>query len=102
MYTSCKNKNLRSDNSFAVTSEGRYVQILEFILDLPTGKEFTLYNVVSTDDLIIEDKSTAMKTVTGISDDIYAIETHRIDMICVHITTLGDRHICAVPNLYYY
>ena len=51
LYTSCKRKNLRSDNSFAVTKEGSFIRLIEFIVDEGSRKEYVVCNEIHAENI---------------------------------------------------
>ena len=83
-----------------MTKTGDFIRLIQFIIDVPTKKEYTIYNKIHTEN-IFEDL-TFLKKIINISRDIQIIETNHIDRICVFINTGDKEYICPVPNLYLY
>lgn len=98
LFTSCKRDRLRSDNSFAITVEGFYVKLVEFLVDPVEQKEYTLCHVVE-----IEQTDNPNKKITNVSAMVTSIDTNSIKKVCVHLKSdvLDAEYVCAVPNLYY-
>lgn len=73
LFNSFKSRRIRSDNSFAVTRNGDYVRILEFIIDEEELLEYTLCHMVLTDNVFSNTHCT--KRIRQILRNITAIET---------------------------
>ncbi|XP_024892185.1 uncharacterized protein LOC112467697 isoform X1 [Temnothorax curvispinosus] len=101
LYTSSKRNIIRSDNSYALTTEGIFIHIVDFIIDAPTRKEYTICHLVNTED-IFNNNSLPLKKVVNISDNLVAKDTNSIEKICVFMNIDNMMYICAVPNLYFY
>ena len=100
LYTSCKKRNLRSNNSFAITKTGVFIHLIEFIIDELSRRENTLCNKVNVENIFEE--LTVVKKIVNIDDEVQIIKTDDIDRICVLIDTGDKKYICSVPNLCIY
>lgn len=101
LYTSCRKNRIRSDNSFAITHEKAYVQVVDFIIDAQTRMEYTICKFLITEEIFHND-FLSLKMITNISDRLVAVETNNIDRVCVYINVNNVMYICAVPNLHFY
>ncbi|XP_071639002.1 uncharacterized protein [Temnothorax longispinosus] len=101
LYISSRKNRLRSNNSFALTKEGSFIRIIDFIIDPLSRKEYTICNVVNTEH-IFDNNNTSMKKVIDIPNALLAIETNTIERVCVFIDINNAMYICAVPNLFFY
>lgn len=100
LYTSSKRNMIRSDNSYALTTEGIFIRIVDFIIDTPTRKEYTICYIVSTENVF--NNSLPLKKIVNISDNLVAKDINSIERVCVCMNIDNIRYICAVPNLYFY
>ncbi|XP_067203731.1 uncharacterized protein [Linepithema humile] len=101
LYTSSRRNMIRSDNSYAVTTEGDFIRIIEFIIDIPTRKEYTICHLVIKED-IFNNNSLPLKKVVNISDNLIIKDTNSIERVCVFMNIDNIMYICPVPNLYFY
>lgn len=101
MYTSFTKKRIRSDNSYAITKTGEFVQLHDFIVDKTTRKEIVIARIVKTAQIENFD-FLPMLFVTEISEELIAINISTIDRICVFIDNTNQQYICPVPNLLHY
>ncbi|XP_023315519.1 uncharacterized protein LOC111693857 [Trichogramma pretiosum] len=102
LFNSSKINRQRSDNSYAITHDGTFIQILDFIVDPINRLEFTLVRMINIEN-IYPDREASIKKITEISENIFAIKTADIAKVCVFISI--DKNISyvgPVPNLYYY
>ena len=79
LYTSYKNKQLRSNNSFAITSTGSYIRIIDFLVDQTHQKEYTICSLVN-----VENNDSAIKKILHVSETIIAVETKTIESMCTN------------------
>lgn len=100
LYTSSRNM-IRSDNSYALTTEGIFIHIVDFIIDTPTRREYTICHIVNTED-VFNNNSLPLKKVVNISDNLIAKDTNSIERVCVFMNIDNIMYISAVPNLYFY
>ncbi|KAJ8670010.1 hypothetical protein QAD02_001269 [Eretmocerus hayati] len=96
LYSSNNLRNIRSNNSFALTSDGLHIRISEFYYDAITGLERTLINRVDVEE-IFEDLIMPIKRVIGISPEMETIGTDTIERICVFMEVGDKRYISPVP-----
>ncbi|KAL7288253.1 hypothetical protein TKK_0017593 [Trichogramma kaykai] len=102
LFNSSKTNRQRSDNSYAITHDGTFIQILDFIVDPINRLEFTLVRMINIEN-IYPNREASIKKITEISENIFAIKTADIAKVCVFISI--DKNISyvgPVPNLYYY
>lgn len=92
---------IRSDNSYALTTEGTFIRIVDFIIDGPTRKEYTICYLINTED-VFNNNFLPVKKVVNISDNLVAKDTNSIEKVCVFMNIDNMMYICAVPNLYFY
>uniref|UniRef100_A0ABD2WBQ8 Uncharacterized protein n=1 Tax=Trichogramma kaykai TaxID=54128 RepID=A0ABD2WBQ8_9HYME len=97
LYTTSTNRNMRSNNSYALLKNGQFIEIFQFAVD-EVIKGIVIYkNVVVTGKL-----SEHIYNVSNIDNSLLKADTSDIMMICVFIssTHLGNRKfIAALPNL---
>ena len=101
LYQSNKKKLHRSNNSFAQTYNGDYIEILEFIVDNVNNKELTVYNRVIVENAF-SNVCTNVKKITKIEKEVKIIETKNIKRICVYMKIERTRYISALSNMYLY
>lgn len=95
---SCKS-NRRSDNSFAVMKNNRYVKISYFLYGEKSLQEYIVCRLVKTRNLFTGQLH-SIKKVINVDDNEIALKTEDIDKICVFVTVGNDLYICAVPNVF--
>ena len=101
LYRSAKRKSIRSNNSYAITKEELFIQLVNFIVDELTVKEYTIRHELNTKPVLNID-SLPLREIENISPNLIAVETNSIEKICVFIEVDDALYICAVPNLYFY
>ncbi|OXU19681.1 hypothetical protein TSAR_016197 [Trichomalopsis sarcophagae] len=103
-YLSCNKTRLRSNNSFAMTTDNNFIQIVFFIIDSLNRQEYTVCKSVNVTDIfdnnIIDEFQ--IKRIIGISEDLRTINTATISRICVHMSYDNESYLCPVPNMYSY
>lgn len=101
LYCSCQKSNRKSDNSFAILQDGRYVRIIEFIVDETQGCEWTIVKLIATNPAFGNNVS-VLRCVLNIDDESTAIRTIDIARPCVLIKVEQMEYIVSVPNLLHY
>lgn len=104
-YLSCKKTRLRSNNSFAQTVDGNYIQIDSFVVDTLNEQEYTLCKTVNIANIRnVEEHllNFQIKRLVSIDEELRAIDSVSVDKICVHMTCGNESFLCAIPNKYSY
>ncbi|KAJ8671757.1 hypothetical protein QAD02_003016 [Eretmocerus hayati] len=101
LYNSARQSRSRRNNSFAITKDGKYVRLLDSIVDESSFKEVTICNYVTTEEAGGQ-PSQKMQKLVSISPVPNAIDTVVIDQVCIVINVGNKSHICEVPHLYHY
>ena len=96
VFKSCKKINYRSDNSFAQTIHGNYIQIVQFIIDKNDNKEYTVCRRVIVQEF--SDECSSLKIVQRITDNEDVVETNDIDKACVLMKINNTQYISTLPN----
>ena len=98
LLMSSKRKNQRSDNSFALLSNGQFIRILYFLEDRVNNKEITLCNIINTSTSVCNHLS----LVQSIESGIVAVDTQEIVQVCVFVKVRENCYIAKLPNLHHY
>ncbi|XP_071572483.1 uncharacterized protein [Temnothorax nylanderi] len=98
LFTSSQKKNTRSDNSFALLSDDTFIKIIYFIVDQKHKKKLTLCNVVNTSTPVCN----SINLIRSIGSEIIAVETDKIERICVFIKIENNCYIAVLPNSHNY
>lgn len=99
LFKSCNNVCNRSNNSFAQTEDGSFIQIVQFIVD--GNNELTVFKKIDVLNCFSEECTTVM-LVRSIDDNESIIETRKIKKLCVFMSVGDKQYISAVPNMYWY
>ena len=104
LYTSMRNRRVKTDNSFAVTEINVFIQIIDFIVDERSKKEFTICKMVEVEPIVsTRGNYMPIMKVKKIHDTETAILTKTIKKVCVLIKPAEeDRFISPVPHLLHY
>lgn len=92
---------LRSNNSYARLSDGRFIHIIEFIVNESTSDEMTVCNILNTE-YAFRDNHEFIQRVIGILEERAIVQTKDINIICVHMQVETSAYICPVPNDLHY
>ena len=101
VFKSIDIKCYRSDNSFAVTADGDFIQIKQFIINSHDKIEYTVCRKVEVANNQNENLR-SMKLITNINPHLIAIETRKLKKLCVVITIEENSYISAVSNMYHF
>lgn len=101
LYLSSIKKNERSDNAFGKLVDGKYIKIIEFIIDPILKQEFIICQFLRTQSAFTN-KYQALQKVLAVSSDETAIPSVNLDKVCVHLVIRKENYVCAVPNLHTY
>ena len=99
LYDTCLQDNDRSDNSFAVLNNGKFVRLENFILDQSSRSEFKVCHDIVTTNF---GRNYKILKKISISSNNRIIPTSYINRICVCIKIFDTAHLCPVPNLLKY
>ena len=103
LYMSSTKINPRSDNSKAQLKDGRFIEIMYFIVDSETKTELTLCKVLNLSQTPLEFKCGELKLLDNTEGDTIIVETKEIKKICVFVDCgIEEKYICPVPNQFYY
>lgn len=97
LYSSADRVNKRSNNSFALTYNGNFVQIKYFLVDNMFNREYTICKTVNTEAALFKSH---IRKINNISNAEIAIETNTLRKICVFIKCNNILYLCAIPNTY--
>ncbi|XP_058801725.1 uncharacterized protein LOC131670273 isoform X1 [Phymastichus coffea] len=103
-FLSCNTVRLRTNNSFAITTDNHFIQIVFYIIDRITEQEYTVCKNVDVVEIIDDNEfdQFQIKRVVAISEELTAINTNNIDKICVYMNCHNERYLCPVPNMHSY
>ena len=97
-YTSSKSHRLKPENSFAITNDQEYIQILSFIWDGDKG--LGICKLLQTQSNS-EDNYMPIRRVVAYATGKSAKNISEIHKICVFLTIWNVNFICAVSHQYY-
>lgn len=92
---------MRSNNSVALTIDGRKIRVVQFLGDPINKKEFCIAQKISVK-LVFHNFDLILKKVICVSNHCLYLPTNDIFKVCVCIETDYDCNIHPVPNLKYY
>lgn len=95
VFKTCKRILERSNDTFAITSNNIFIQIVQFVVNKRNHEEFTLYKRVE-----VEDSSqgiSSLKSLVRIEDQIKVIETYKINRLCVLMQKDNEEFLSIVP-----
>lgn len=102
-YSSKKKVLNRSNSSFAVTVNGNYIQLVEFVYSQETGIEKTICNKIITDKMMIPHQNWThvlfCEKPIEISEDLDIIDTELIKLNCVFVDNKKEKFIFPVSNM---
>ena len=101
IFASPSKKNARTDNSYAVTVDVKYIQIVHFMIDDVNFKEYTVCNEIEIESDFSRECH-CIKKVASISNNLIAIETDKIKNSCIFMTCNNRNYVSVVPNMYSY
>lgn len=101
LFQSSEKSNARSNNSFAQTVDGKFIEILYFLSDQNSRKEYTICRVLKTTSAF-SNKIPTLKKVTEIDQRLVAVPTSKINKICLFMEVDKVQYISAVPHMYVY
>ena len=99
VFDSNKIKNPRSDNSFALTNEGVFINIHKFIIDYATNSEITLCQKINTENF---PGLNYLKKVIDVDEELSILNTTNIIKNCVYMKVGHQKYISIVPNFHSY
>lgn len=92
IYTNTRKINKRSCDNFAQLIDGRFVKLVDFIVD--NIREITICKVIETKP---NHYSSVIRDIVEFKEEI-CIETHQLWRICVFIEIENNMYIIPVPN----
>lgn len=101
LYKSCNKTNVRSSNSYAQTTAGKFIQINQFLIDTENQEEHTVCKEVKVEN-IVPDICTKIKQIVGIEDEVSVIETSSIEKLCVNMSVNEKGYTSTIPNIHWY
>ena len=99
LFLSKRKELLHSDNSYAMTDTGNFIQIIEFIVDRVNLKEVTVCNKINVQNAFAN-VSTNIKEIINVEENATIIQTDEIKRICVHMKVGNKSYISALPNMH--
>ena len=99
LYKSCYPEYKRSCNHFAKLTDGSYIKIINFLVDLETDTQITHCYLLTTRDVSY---CKDLKKVVNINSKSIYILTQLIERVCVSIDINETQYISSVPNLQHY
>lgn len=99
VYTSCKKKNKRSNNSYAMLKNGTFFQIEDILLDKQAKIEIIVGKIVRTKEVENICKQTRLIEMIN---DVRVCQISEIESPCNVINVNADSYICPVPNTYHF
>lgn len=87
----------RTDCSCIYTTDGRFFEIQNFIVDTANEKEFLLCKNINCRPL----SCSAIYKVDSLDNNIIAVETNLIESVCVFLKIEEEFYISIVPNTYH-
>lgn len=101
VFKSCKKVLRRSNNSFARTKNGEYIQMVQFIVDNVNNVEYTLCKKINVENTF-SDVCTSILKISPMEENYSIIQTSEIDKLCVHMAVNKKLYISAIPNMIWY
>ena len=89
----------RSDDSFAYTTQGEFVQIVDFLLH-ENNFQYTIVKKINTQEMNILCRN--IKKIVSIDEDLQIIDTSTIDKPCVHLTFEENEFISTIAHTHVY
>lgn len=99
LFTSSTKINERFCNHFAQLVNGKFIKIIQFIVDFETERELTLCQVFKTRP---NSYASTIREIVGLPDELICIETKEIERACIFIETPKKNYIIPVPNTLFY
>lgn len=99
LYTSSAKNNARSCNYFAQLKDGKFVKIINFLVDVERNNELTVCKMIKTKSNAYAD---VIHDILEVSDDITAVPTNEIAKVCIYIESNKKACIIPVVNPYFY
>lgn len=84
LYTSGWKKDRRSDNSVALTEDGEFIKIIDFIIDQDQNVEFVMYHELVVADAV-ENSCSFIKLVIRENQNLKYLPTSKLSKVCVNI-----------------
>ncbi|KAJ8668721.1 hypothetical protein QAD02_011348 [Eretmocerus hayati] len=100
LYTSKRTRLMRSDNSYAMLSNGKCIQILGFVVDTYLRQSLTIANVFHVRS-VFNDRNLPLFKIVGISHNNEIVDTDAIETICVAVKISDTTYLIVPPNLYH-
>lgn len=97
LFKSSEKKCRRSDSSMAITKDGQFIEIFEFLVDLTDNKEYTLCKVLNAGRSMTHNGMSGFE-VDSIDANVIAIETSNIEKACVYMSVNGKKYVSPTPN----
>ena len=102
VYQTNRKSLYKSNNTFALTNNDEYVQLLEFLVDRENYKELTVCRRVIIDDAFSQICRSTKKVVNIEQNATVIIETNSIERICIYMEVCNEKYICSVPTMQMY
>lgn len=100
LFESTRKIKRRTENAYAFTEDGIFVQILDFLIDTESREEWTKCRELYVEPF--DNNMLGILKVTGCSDKAILARTSCLESICVNIKVGDDCYIARVPNLHHY
>lgn len=94
-------QRLRSDQSHAFTTDGRFIRLVNFIVDNQENTEHLLCRFVTVQN-IMDNAFFPMKKIVSVSDEIIPIKNEDLARCSVVVAIENSSFISPVPNLHHY
>ena len=96
-FNSYKNST-KTDDSIALIKDGRFVQILNFVLDEEHDIQKVVVKIVNVIRLRHEDTDFFFK-IKNINEEVEIINTNLLDRVCVRIEIAENAYIFKLPHV---
>lgn len=90
-----KNNLLRSDNSLALTTDKKFVSIIQFILCGEENEQCVVCNKINVRQDF--ENCTYINKFLGLQDNIQIIETTRLKKLCVLVESISETYLSVAP-----
>ncbi|KAL7296458.1 hypothetical protein TKK_0010464 [Trichogramma kaykai] len=101
LYRASNDNQHRSNNSYALLTNNKFVKIHYFIVDRAKNIEYTICNCVNVTDIFQNHNlnNFHIKKCSLLDDTLHAVNTCDIDKICLLVQNEQEIYISPVPNL---
>lgn len=102
LYATDEKQNEKSENSFAILNDGKYVQLNNFVIDIDDEKNYILCRNLTIINHSLCEGVANLFVIKKTSTDICKIETKEIKSFCACFVVDSKKYITKIPNLLNY